>query len=591
MQLDWTDWGVVAVYAVVTLIVGLVFTRRAGRSLEQYFLSGRKLPWWLLGTSMVATTFSTDTPNLVTDLVRTGGVSMNWLWWAFLITGMLTVFFYAKLWRRSGALTDINFYELRYSGRPAAFLRGFRAVYLGVFFNVMIMATVTLAAIKIAGVLLGLDAYATVVLAALITAVYSTTAGLWGVVVTDLFLFILAMIGSIAAAYYAVTQPSVGGLAGLVAHPQVQDKLSLLPEFSDHAAVIAVLIVPLAVQWWSTWYPGSEPGGGGYMAQRMLASRNEKQAMAATLWFNIAHYAVRPWPWILVALASLIVYPNLSDLQAKLPYVNPAIIGHDLAYPAMLLFVPHGLLGLVVASLAAAYMSTISTHLNWGASYVVDDVYRRFLRPDASESHYVNVGRAVTLVLMVLAALVALWLDHAMQAFQILLQIGAGTGLIFLLRWYWWRINAWSEIAAMLISFLLALYLHLGHARLGFAPIDPALALTIGVGVTTLTWLAVTFLTPPTDRAVLQSFYDRIRPYPAGWRRAVDTSGGRQVDGDIAASFLAWFLGCVAVYAALFATGYLLYGRLAIGLICLAIAVISAYALARVIPRVGFWTG
>jgi Na+/proline symporter len=345
-----------------------MFTKRAGRNLEQYFLSGRKLPWWLLGTSMVATTFSTDTPNLVTDLVRSGGVSMNWLWWAFLITGMMTVFFYAKLWRRSGALTDINFYELRYSGAPAAFLRGFRAVYLGVFFNVMIMATVTLAAIKIAGVLLGLDAYATVVLAALVTAVYSTTAGLWGVVITDLFLFVLAMIGSIVAAYYAVTQPSVGGLEGLVSNPLVKDKLSLLPDFSDCAAVVAVLIVPLAVQWWSTWYPGSEPGGGGYLAQRMLAARNEKQAMAATLWFNIAHYAVRPWPWILVALASLIVYPELSDIQARLPHVNPAIIRHDLAYPAMLVFVPHGLLGLVVASLAAAYMSTISTHLNWGAS-------------------------------------------------------------------------------------------------------------------------------------------------------------------------------------------------------------------------------
>ena len=591
MQLQLIDWVVVAVYGTVTLIIGLVFTKRAGRSLEQYFLSGRKLPWWLLGTSMVATTFSTDTPNLVTDLVRTGGVSMNWLWWAFLITGMMTVFFYAKLWRRSGALTDINFYELRYSGAPAAFLRGFRAIYLGVFFNVMIMATVTLAAIKIAGVLLGLDAYATVVLAALITVVYSTTAGLWGVVVTDLLLFVLAMIGSIAAAYYAVTQPSVGGLAGLVANPQVKDKLSLLPDFSDHAAVVAVLIVPLAVQWWSTWYPGSEPGGGGYLAQRMLAARNEKQAMAATLWFNIAHYAVRPWPWILVALASLIVYPELSDLQAKLPYVDPAIIGHDLAYPAMLLFVPHGLLGLVVASLAAAYMSTISTHLNWGASYVVDDVYRRFIRPAASESHYVNVGRAVTVGLMVLAALVALWLDHAMQAFQILLQIGAGTGLIFLLRWFWWRINAWSEIAAMLVSFLFALYLHLGHVRLGFAPIDPALALVIGVGMTTVTWLAVTVLTPPTDRAVLQSFYDRIRPYPAGWRRAVDTGSGGHAGGDIAASLLAWFLGCVAVYAALFATGYLLYGRLTVGLVCAAVAVLSAFALSRVIPRVGFWTG
>ncbi len=591
MQLQWIDWVVVAVYGVATLIVGLMFTKRAGRNLEQYFLSGRKLPWWLLGTSMVATTFSTDTPNLVTDLVRSGGVSMNWLWWAFLITGMMTVFFYAKLWRRSGALTDINFYELRYSGAPAAFLRGFRAIYLGVFFNVMIMATVTLAAIKIAGVLLGLDAYATVVLAALVTAVYSTTAGLWGVVITDLFLFVLAMIGSIVAAYYAVTQPSVGGLEGLVSNPLVKDKLSLLPDFSDRAAVVAVLIVPLAVQWWSTWYPGSEPGGGGYLAQRMLAARNERQAMAATLWFNIAHYAVRPWPWILVALASLIVYPELSDIQARLPHVDPAIIRHDLAYPAMLVFVPHGLLGLVVASLAAAYMSTISTHLNWGASYVVDDVYRRFIRPDASESHYVNVGRVVTFGLMIFAALVALWLDHAMQAFHILLQIGAGTGLIFLLRWYWWRINAWGEIAAMLISFLLAVYLHFGHARLGFAPIEPTSALVIGVMVTTFGWLAVTFLTPPTDRAVLQSFYDRIRPAPAGWRRAVDTSGREDGGGDIAASFLAWFLGCLAVYAALFATGYLLYGCLEIGLICGAIAIASAYALGRVIPKVGFWTG
>lgn len=591
MQLEWIDWVVVAIYGVATLLIGLVFTKRAGRNLEQYFLSGRKLPWWLLGTSMVATTFSTDTPNLVTDLVRTGGVSMNWLWWSFLVTGMLTVFFYAKLWRRSGALTDINFYELRYSGAPAVFLRGFRAIYLGVFFNVMIMATVTLAAIKIAGVLLGLDAYATVVLAALITAVYSTTAGLWGVVMTDLLLFVLAMIGSIAAAYYAVTQPSVGGLDGLFSNPLVKYKLALLPDFSDSAAVIAVLIVPLAVQWWSTWYPGSEPGGGGYLAQRMLAARNEKQAMAATLWFNIAHYAVRPWPWIIVALASLIVYPELSDIRARLPHVDPSMIRHDLAYPAMLVFVPHGMLGLVVASLAAAYMSTISTHLNWGASYVVDDVYRRFVRPDASQAHYVNVGRAVTFALMILAALLALWLDHAMQAFQILLQIGAGTGLIFLLRWYWWRINAWSEISAMLISFLIAIYLHVVHARLGFTPLDLTLSLLIGVAMTTAVWLMVTLLTPPTDRAVLQSFYDRIRPAPSGWRGAVDTRGGKAGGEDLAASFLAWFLGCVAVYAALFATGYLLYGRIGIGLLCVAIAVISGYALARVIPRVGFWSG
>jgi len=592
MQLQLIDWVVVVAYGLVTLIIGLLFTRRAGRDLEQYFLSGRKLPWWLLGTSMVATTFSTDTPNLVTDLVRTGGVSMNWLWWSFLITGMLTVFFYAKLWRRSGALTDINFYELRYAGVPAAFLRGFRAIYLGVFFNVMIMATVTLAAIKISGVLLGLDPYWTVVLAALITVIYSATSGLWGVVMTDLLLFVLAMIGSIAAAYYAVSQPSVGGLSGLVSNPLVSDKLSLLPDFTDPTAVLAVLIIPLAVQWWSTWYPGSEPGGGGYLAQRMLASRNEKDAMAATLWFNIAHYALRPWPWILVALASLIVYPELSDIQARFPEVNPSIVRHDLAYPAMLVLVPHGLLGLVVASLAAAYMSTISTHLNWGASYVVDDFYRRFLVPDASEWHYVNVGRIVTVGLMMLAALVALWLENAMQAFQILLQIGAGTGLIFLLRWYWWRINAWGEIAAMVISFVVALYLQFGHTQLGFALPHPSLALVIGVLITTLGWLAVTFLTPPTAQATLQAFYDRIRPAPGGWRRAVNTDGGKpESAGSLAAGFLAWFLGTIAVYAALFATGYLIYGQTQLTLACTSIAIVSALGLWRAIPKLGFWTG
>lgn len=589
MQLQTIDWVVVVAYGIVSLAIGVLFTKRAGRSLEQYFLSGRKLPWWLLGTSMVATTFSTDTPNLVTDMVRNGGVSMNWLWWAFLITGMLTVFFYAKLWRRLGALTDINFYELRYSGAPAAFLRGFRAIYLGVFFNIMIMATVTLAAIKIAGVLLGLDPHITVVLAALITMVYSTTAGLWGVVVTDFFQFVLAMIGSFTAAYYAVSQPSVGGLEGLVSNPLVRDKLPLLPDFSDATAVLAVLIVPLAVQWWSTWYPGSEPGGGGYIAQRMLAARNEKQAMAATLWFNIAHYALRPWPWILVALASLIVYPDLSDIRARFPDIDPSIVRHDLAYPAMLVFVPHGMRGLIVASLAAAYMSTISTHLNWGASYAVDDVYRRFIKPDASERHYVKVGRGVTVVLMILACLLALWLRNAMQAFQILLQIGAGTGLIFLLRWYWWRINAWGEIAAMVISFLAAAYLHFVHTRLGFAPLHPALALVVGVTVTTLGWLAVTLFTPPTDHAVLQSFYDRVRPAYAGWRHAVDTSSG-EGEGNVAASFLAWFLGCLFVYATLFATGYLLYGRLAIGLLCAAAAIASAFGLRQVIPKVGFWT-
>ena len=494
MQLQSIDWVIVAVYGVASLIIGLLFTKRAGRSLEQYFLSGRKLPWWLLGTSMVATTFSTDTPNLVTDLVRTGGVSMNWLWWAFLITGMLTVFFYAKLWRRSGALTDINFYELRYSGAPAAFLRGFRAIYLGVFFNVMIMATVTLAAIKIAGVLFGLDAHVTVVLAALITMVYSRTAGLWGVVVTDFFQFALAMIGSIAAAYYAVTHPSVGGLDGLFSNPLVKDKLSLLPDFSDRAAVIAVLIVPLAVQWWSTWYPGSEPGGGGYMAQRMLAARNEKQAMAATLWFNIAHYAraavaVDPRRARLAdRLSGARRHPGAPSLCRSLDRrPRPRLSGH--------------------ARVRAARAARAGRGVAGGRLYVDDQhpsqlgrlLHRRrrlspLHPPGCLASALCERRRAVTFALMILAALVALWLDHAMQAFQILLQIGAGTGLIFLLRWFWWRINAWGEIAAMVISFLVAVYLHFGHARLGFAPLDPTAALVLGVMVTTVGWLAVTLL-------------------------------------------------------------------------------------------------
>ena len=458
MRLDALDWTVVGAYGAIALLVGVYFARRAGKGTAEFFLSGRKLPWWMLGTSMVATTFSTDTPNLVTDLVRTGGVSQNWLWWAFLITGMCTVFFYAKLWRRSGVFTDMGFYELRYSGKPAAFLRGFRALYLGVFFNVMIMATVTLAAIKIGGVLLGLDKYTTVLIAGTVTVIYSATSGLWGVVVTDLLLFVIAMVGAVSAAYYALAQPEVGGLAGLVSHPEIAGKLSLLPDFTDWRVAVPVFVVPIAVQWWATWYPGAEPGGGGYVAQRMLAARNETDSMKATLWFNIAHYALRPWPWILVALASLAVYPTLDSLAAAFPEVDPSILRHDLAYPAMLVFLPHGLLGLVVASLAAAYMSTISTHLNWGASYVVDDFYRRFLAPERSERHYVAVARLSTVGLIALALLVSLWLENALQAFQILLQIGAGTGMIFLLRWFWWRINAWSEISAMVISFAVAVW-------------------------------------------------------------------------------------------------------------------------------------
>ncbi len=596
MRLTTLDWVVFASYAVVAVSVGLYFARRAGRESGEFFLGGRSMPWWLLGTSMVATTFSTDTPNLVTDLVRSQGVSQNWLWWAFLITGMCTVFFYAKLWRRSGVLTDVGFYELRYSGRPAAFLRGFRAIYLGVFFNTMIMASVTLAAIKIGDVLLGLNKYEVVIVAGAVTALYSATGGLWGVVVTDLLLFVVAMVGSIAAAYYAVAHPDVGGLAGLFAHPALEGKLSFLPDFSDWNTAAAVFIVPIAVQWWATWYPGSEPGGGGYIAQRMLAAKDESHAVKATLWFNIAHYALRPWPWIIVGLASLIVYPSLESIQAAFPNVDPSIVANDLGYPAMLVFLPAGLLGLVVASLAAAYMSTISTHLNWGASYVVDDVYRRFIAPDAPERRLVFVGRVVTVALMACAGTVALWLESAHQAFQILLQIGAGTGLIFLLRWFWWRINAWSEVAGMVVSFLVAIYFSGGLSLdpIGIAasvswPVPELLAwqqLVIGILVTTAAWMTVTLVTRPTDSATLKAFHDAIRPMGGGWRGA---GFEPPIDGNdsLAAAFLAWFLGCAAVYGVLFGTGFALYGDRAPAVACLSIGVGAAIGLMKTLPRVG----
>ena len=600
MQLSTLDWWVLALYGVTILSVGLAFARRAGGGREDYFLAGRTMPWWLIGTSMVATTFSADTPNLVTDLVRSGGVSQNWVWWAFVITGMCTVFFYAKLWRRSGVLTDIGFYELRYAGRSAAFLRAFRAVYLGVFFNVMIMATVTLAAIKIGGVLLGVDKYTVVLVAGTATVIYSATSGLWGVLVTDLLLFTISMIGSVAAAVYALRLPEVGGLSGLMAHANVTEKLSFLPDFSDPTTAAAVFIVPIAVQWWSTWYPGAEPGGGGYTAQRILAAKDEKHAMQATLWFNVAHYALRPWPWILVALASLIVYPTLGDLTAAFPDVDPSVIGNDLAYPAMLVFLPHGLLGLVVASLAAAYMSTISTHLNWGASYVVDDVYRRFVAPDRKEKDYVRVARVSTVVLIILSSFVGLQLETAMQGFQILLQIGAGTGLVFLLRWFWWRINTWSEISAMVISFVVAVYFGFFHTQLGFARWDPSAELVVGVAVTTVGWLVVTFLTPSVDTQTLRDFHAKIRPLGQGWDAVVPRTDGPDRDergdlesgsgGEFAAGLLSWFLGCVLVYATLFGTGFLLYGNVAVGIIGLIVAAGAGWGVLKLLPRVGFLT-
>ncbi len=589
MHLTSLDWTIVALYFAVTLAIGLAVARRAGRSTTEFFLSGRNMPWWLLGVSMVATTFSTDTPNLVTDIVRQHGVAGNWVWWAFLLTGMLTVFVYAKLWRRAGLVTDLEFYELRYGGRAAAFLRGFRALYLGVFFNVLIMATVTLAAIKIGGVLLGLSPLETIALAALVTVVFSALGGLRGVLFTDLLLFVTAMVGSIAAAVVAVRQPAVGGLSGLLAHPDVSGRIAFLPDFGDPAQLIPVLIIPLAVQWWSVWYPGAEPGGGGYVAQRMLAARNESHATAATLLFNAAHYALRPWPWIIVGLASLVVFPTVESLSEAFPGVPAGFLGHDLAYPAMLTFLPAGLLGLAVASLAAAYMSTISTHLNWGASYVVHDFWHRFVQPEADERRLVLMGRATTVIIMVLAAAVALWMQNALQAFQILLQIGAGTGLIFILRWFWWRINAWSEITAMVVSFVIALYVELIHpAVMPDLILVPWIKLLFGVSVTTAAWVGVTLATTPTDSAVLERFVKVTQPGGPGWRGVVERARveGRVLEGadrpwGVPQGILAMVAGTAAVYSSLFATGSFIVGRPLLAAVHTVVALVAGFSIYR----------
>src|SRR6476646_366631 len=464
MHLAALDWIAIAITLVVCFAPSLVFGRRAGKSTSECFVSGRAVPWWLAGLSMVATTFSADTPNLVTDIVRRNGVAGNWVWWAFVLTGVATVFFYARLWRRSGVLTDLEFYELRYSGTAASAVRGFRAVYLGLFFNCMIMAAVNLATCKIAGILFGLDRWQTLLIVGGLNVTFAAFAGLWGVLVIDMIQFFMKMTAVIAAAYFAVTSPQVGGLHALVAKvsalhgPGGLNYLSLLPDFrSNWDLAVAVFIMPVAVQWWAVWYPGSEPGGGSYIAQRMLASRSERDSLGAVLFFNIAHYVLRPWPWILVGLASLIVYPQLSDIQRAFPNLEPRLLGHDIAYPAMLTFLPHGFLGLMVGGLIAASSSTILTHLNWGASYLVHDFYRRFVARHETEAHYVRAGRVVTVALFACAAATVYLLDTAKDIFDVILQVGAGTGLLYLVRWFWWRVNAWCEVVAMLSSFAVSL--------------------------------------------------------------------------------------------------------------------------------------
>ena len=595
MTLSTLDWGIIILFFVLTLVIGLLVSRKAGTSSTEFFLSGRNMPWWLLGISMVATTFSSDTPNLVTDIVRKNGVSGNWVWWAFLLTGMLTVFVYAKLWRKSGVVTDLEFYELRYSGKGAAFLRGFRALYLGVFFNIMIMASVCLAAIKIGSVLLGFTAVETLIIASTITVLYSSLGGLKGVVITDFFQFILAMGATFWATYYIIDLPQIGSLDALLTHPNVIPKLDFIPDFQQREVFITLFILPIAIQWWSVWYPGAEPGGGGYIAQRMLSAKDEKNAVWATLLFNFAHYALRPWPWILIALASLIIFPDLQSLQAAFPDIDPSIVKDDLAYPAMMTFLPAGLIGLIVASLIAAFMSTISSHLNWGSSYVVYDFYQRFVKPEASEKELVRVGRWSTLILMIASALFALLLSNALEAFQILLQIGAGTGLLFIMRWFWYRINAYSEITAMTVSFVLALYFKLIHTKLGFDPIADDIQLVLGVAITTLSWVVVTLVTSPSDKKTLNEFYKITQPGGPGWNKVVAEAEADGVDlitekraWNVPTGILCMVVGSVGIYGALFSTGYFIYGEYKEGSILLAVTLLSFIILRKLMKKLMF---
>jgi solute:Na+ symporter, SSS family len=584
MLLTKLDWTIIALALTVAFVPALFFARRAGSSTAEFFTSGRAAPWWLIGVSMVATTFSTDTPNLVTDLVRSGGVSGNWVWWAFLLTGMMTVMFYARMWRRSGVLTDLEFYEIRYSGKAASFVRGFRAVYLGLIFNCVIMATVNLAAVKIANILLGLEAWQTLLFCAVLNVGFAAISGLWGVLVVDFIQFGIAMTGAIAAAFFALQRPEVGGLAGLMAQLPAQT-VSFLPDFNDWTVTLTVLILPLTVQWWSVWYPGAEPGGGSYIAQRMLASRTETDALAGTLFFNVAHYGLRTWPWIIVGLCSLLVFPQLDDIRRAFPNVDPSLIGHDIAYPAMLTFLPAGWLGLMVAGLLSAYVSTIVTHLNWGTSYLVHDLYRRFMRPGAEERHYVMVGRLVTGGLMLVASLLTLVIDTASTGFMLLISIGAGTGLLYLLRWYWWRVNASAEIVAMIGSFVTAVAFVV--ARGMGVQVAGHVSLLVTVGVTTVLWISAAFAGPRTDNGVLERFYALVRPAGPGWARIRAATGLGPSPDSLPQAMLGWVYGTLFVYSALFGVGSYLTGKTMLVKLWAIVFVVAGFGVAHVLQ--GFW--
>jgi len=572
MSLALGDWLVIGAYFVLAAGIGIAMSRRGGRSLADYFVSGRALPWWLAGTSMVATTFAADTPLAVTEMVANHGISGNWLWWNMVMSGMLTVFFYARLWRRAEVLTDAEFAEIRYAGRPATFLRGFRAVYLALPINLIIIGWVNLAMVTILGVTLGVDAWTALAILFVITAAYAALSGLWGVVVTDLVQFVIAMIGSIVLAVVAIR--AVGGMDGLregltERFGSAEQALSFFPDVGSAWMPVITLVVYLGVQWWAAWYPGAEPGGGGYVAQRIFSARTERDGVLATLWFNIAMYAIRPWPWILVALATLVLYPGLED--PKTGYVQAVV---DL--------LPTPLTGLLLASFMAAYMSTISTHLNWGASYLVNDVYLRFMNPAASERRRVAVSRLTTVGLFVLGALVTRHLTSIEGAWRILLAMGAGTGLVYILRWYWWRINAWTEISAMVASLVVSMGLQRWFGLEAADPVGFAHLMLLTVAISTVVWVTATFVTAPVPDATLIAFYRRVRPGGIGWRRIAIAAGyGAEPISGGALNWTNWVAGVTAVYATLFGTGRLLFGDTLAGVLWIALAVAAFAWIAR----------
>jgi len=571
LQLSFIDWAVVALYFLFNLSIGLYYKSRAGKSMDEFFLSGRNIPWWLAGTSMVATTFAADTPLAVTGMVAKGGIAGNWLWWNMAASGLLTVFFYARLWRRSGVMTDIEFSEIRYAGKPAAFLRGFRALYLAIPINCIILGWVNKAMVDILTLILGvtkLQALMIVLGMIALTSSISTLSGLWGVLVTDVFQFVIKMGMVIVLAVYAVN--AVGGIDAMKVKLTAVDAtrggqgsvLSFVPDLNSAWMPLITFFVYISMNWWATWYPGAEPGGGGYIAQRMFCAKDEKNSLLATLWFNVAHYAVRPWPWILVALASLILFPGLKDPETG--YIR-----------VMIAHLPPSLRGLMVAAFAAAYMSTIATQLNWGASYLVNDFYRRFWKPDASPRHYVNASKVATVLLTIVSAVVTFYLDSIAGAWKMLLVTGAGTGSVLLLRWYWWRINAWSEVSAMLAAFITSITL---QGVLHMDSDDPrsfAWIMIITVSITTVVWLAATFLTPPEPREVLVTFYRRTRPSLAGWKPIAALAPEVKPVSDLWRNAMDWVAGLVLIYGVLFGTGKLLLhetglgaGLLACGLAC-----------------------